>query len=149
MKKTTVGRESIPENVWTQIVNTFLPGTDTAEAVKAGKSRSATLRRLCRLDTDTRKRVRALAVKLLRDEAGLTEEALTPAPINDQIAYWRQFYESVEKDEVAKYGRSTLTAALHDPNNKSLLADQLAGRLPFPFATAEELVADLKEATHG
>jgi len=79
---------TIPRAVWRRIVDTVIPGTDQPEAAKSGKSRSANLKRLCRLDKAVRQRVRDLAVEFLREQCVLAKEPSEPDWVA-RLAQWK------------------------------------------------------------
>ena len=153
VKNLRVFGQRIPDGVFRKIADELLPGPDpTANDLKNGApSKAQVLAALCETDPAWRKKTTAAAQReMSKDAKQAASKAGWIAPTEsyaETIAYWREHYESVEKDDIAKYGSSTLTGALHDPNNRSFLGDMLAGRKPFPFATVAELVADVKAAT--
>ena len=151
VKNLRVFGQRIPDGIFRKIAEELLPGPAPTESeLKHGApSKAQVLASVCETDPAWRKKtIKAAQRYMSADAKQAATKAGWIAPTENSdaetIAYWRDFYESVEKDDIAKYGSSTLTRALHDPNNGSLLTEQLAGRKPFPFATAWDLVAFLK-----
>ena len=150
VKNLRVFGQRIPDGVFREIAAELLPGPDpTPNELKNGApSKAQVLASLCETDPTWRKKTTAAAqremskdAKKAASKAGWIDPSDSDA---ETIAYWRSFYESIEADEIAKRGSSTLTDALHNPNNDSVLGLQLRGERPFKFATSVELVAYLK-----
>jgi hypothetical protein len=146
IKNLRLGAKRIPDGIWRQAADNLLPGAEPTlnERKNGSPSKAMVMEGLCAVDPTWRKKMKAECAKLMA--APLKAQAakagwIAPSESSTAIAEYRAMWESIEQSEIARDGRSTLTGALHDPENDSNLARQLRGELPLPESKVDAILA--------